>query len=401
MNKPPFKRGATVSQPNMATTEEEKFDPIKEFSDDPAAYEIHYYNNAIFALKGSKEELKYPYLISGCLNCCHVDKDLKGLSPIHIAQSYLIKDLQPILGRKTRDYFETILVETGSVEIQHMDRNRDFAFSKMIIKKIIPAANWGLPLGQARQLNTFQAMPNMFNYHDYIMAWDTTLIYESSQRKHSWWIKFQLYDIHQFIPTWFKTFFFSWGVMPSILPRNVKNIWIKFQQANIQFDGLTAMIQFAINYNIPWIIRWEYGLQEMVKEKFEIKFARTILIRKILIKWWGKETSSQKEKFYDRRGVIALGPARETMKNLNHDISYQTTLLKEIFQHLDKNTITFMFSEVFGEKSNLSTQASTSTSSKGKEKTEDDTPMKDQDNPEQDAQDPYDGDDDIFALLNA
>ena len=113
------KSQSTPAAAQSAQQDETIFDPIKEFEDDDLAYDVQYYNEAIFAQHGSKEDLRYPYLIFGYINCCPVDKNLKGLAPLHIAQSYLFKDMQPIYGKKSRDYFESVLLETGYVEIQH------------------------------------------------------------------------------------------------------------------------------------------------------------------------------------------------------------------------------------------------------------------------------------------
>lgn len=61
-----------------------KIDPNKEFEEDDTTYDIQYYHDAIFLQKGNKDEIKYPCLISGYLNCCPIEKDLKGLSPLQI-----------------------------------------------------------------------------------------------------------------------------------------------------------------------------------------------------------------------------------------------------------------------------------------------------------------------------
>ncbi|KAK6120040.1 hypothetical protein DH2020_046170 [Rehmannia glutinosa] len=100
------------------------FDPTKEFENDETAYDIHVYQNDVFSNSPKKtiEELKYPYVISSYLKYCPVEESLQNLSPGHVAQSYLLKDLPPLFGKKTREYFEAILTETGSVEIAHMNR---------------------------------------------------------------------------------------------------------------------------------------------------------------------------------------------------------------------------------------------------------------------------------------
>lgn len=350
----------------------DNFDPNSEFADDPTAYDIQYYHSAIFLQKGSREEIKYPYLPSGQLNLGAVEQDLKGLSPLQIAQTYLSKEIQPVFGKKTREYFESILKETGSAEIFHADKaNNEFAYSKLIIKRILSFSNWGIPLTQGRQLNTYQAVPNMYNFYDYIHAWDNILLYENNQQKHFWWIKFNLTEIDQNIPNWFLTFFFSWGAAPIIFPRNIKEIWRKFQKTNNHLESLPAVLQFVNQYSVPWIIRWDYQTQRKERSKNEVGYHPTILIRRTFLKWWPKEDFFAEGRIFYRRRILSVKKQNfEIQKNLNAQTPTKDSLLKELFQTMDKESIKKMMSEVFG--SSSTTQSTGESSSK-----EEDTKMED------------------------
>lgn len=324
------------------------FDYLKEFENDEKAYDIQYYNDAIFLQRGTKEEIRYPYLVSGFLNCCPIENDLKGLSPLQIANIYLHKDMQPVHGNKTREYFERILVDTGSITVQHMEKpNKEFAFSKLIIKRILPASNWGLPLFQSRKLENFQGIP-YYNYYDYVKAWDNIFLYENSARKHSWWIKFTLDDENQKIPNWYFSFFFSWGASPMIFPKDIKNIWRKFYKENNHLENISAILQFVNHYQVPWIIRWDYNLENQQFDKIETKMTATILKRRILLKWWPKENFFDEGKTYDKRGILSLKPSANIMKNMNAQTPSHDTLLKELLLKMNKESVNSLYKEVFG-----------------------------------------------------
>jgi len=69
--------------------------------------------------------------------------------PWKIFQRYLINGLYfPGESYKTRSYYETILISTGSVDFQHFSGYNTSEnvcnFSKIIIKQIISIEDWGI-----------------------------------------------------------------------------------------------------------------------------------------------------------------------------------------------------------------------------------------------------------------
>ena len=63
-----------------------------------------------------------------------------------------------------------------------------YNFSKIYIKKIISAEEWGIsPLKQREFYHN--RTPVKFNYFDYIEAFNKVLLYENDKRKHSWFLK--------------------------------------------------------------------------------------------------------------------------------------------------------------------------------------------------------------------
>ncbi|KAK6115052.1 hypothetical protein DH2020_007321 [Rehmannia glutinosa] len=164
-----------------------------------------------------------------------------------------------------------------------------------------------------------------------------------------------------------------------------------FQQTNDQFDSSTSLLQFAIQYQFPWIIKWEYALKERDLIENDIKLHVTFLGRNILIKWWAKEDFFGEGSAYSLKGIRSLKPAHEIMRNMNHQVPTQSALLKELLQHMDKDSVAKLFKEVFEPVTTGTDKPSTSISSK--DKNIEDTEMND-------AQNPYEDEDLILEMMN-
>ena len=84
--------------------------------------------------------------------------------PWKILQRYLTKVLYfPGEAYKTQTYYESILSHTGSAEFQHFTSKYDknvYNFSKITIKQIISAEDWGISTMQERQVSV-----NKINMH--------------------------------------------------------------------------------------------------------------------------------------------------------------------------------------------------------------------------------------------
>ncbi|KAK6140287.1 hypothetical protein DH2020_025983 [Rehmannia glutinosa] len=152
-------------------------------------------------------------------------------------------------------------------------------------------------------------------------------------------------------------------------------------------------------YQFPWIIKWEYALKKRDLIKNDIKLHVTFLGRNILIKWWAKEDFFGEGSAYNLKGIRSLKPAHETMRNMNHQVPTQSALLKELLQHMDKDSVAKLFKEVFEPVTTGTDKPSTSgiekpsTSASSKDKNIEDTEMND-------AQNPYEDEDLILEMMN-
>ena len=103
---------------------------------------------------------------------------------------------------KTRRYFEFILVDTGSVEIEHELAHKSdpesIAYSKFTIKNILSPLNWHvnhLPtlINLSKRFN-----PQTYNWYDYKNAWINFLYVRPTT--HTWFMKYCLEVVASTIP---------------------------------------------------------------------------------------------------------------------------------------------------------------------------------------------------------
>ncbi|XP_027769923.1 uncharacterized protein LOC114075951 isoform X2 [Solanum pennellii] len=106
---------------------------------------------------------------------------------------------------KTRRYFEFILIDTGSIEIEHELADQSdpdsIAYSKFTIKKILSPSNWLTdhlltPINLSKRFN-----PQTFNWFDYRNAWMNFLFVRPIT--HSWFVKYCTEASTSVIPRWF------------------------------------------------------------------------------------------------------------------------------------------------------------------------------------------------------
>ncbi|KAG5581601.1 hypothetical protein H5410_052228 [Solanum commersonii] len=118
------------------------------------------------------------------------EKERRTLEDIPI---YLINGLYfPSESYKTRSYYETILISTGSVNFQHFsgyNTSEDvYNFSKIIIKQILSIEDWGIFTMKERQIS-LNKVPISFTYWDCINAFSKVIYYNNERHKHTWFVK--------------------------------------------------------------------------------------------------------------------------------------------------------------------------------------------------------------------
>ncbi|KAG5615135.1 hypothetical protein H5410_014959 [Solanum commersonii] len=155
-----------------------------------------------------------------------------GMSMVYLSQKQIdtfifvakeeVDDIKSYkMSYKTRSYYETILLSTGSAEFQHFlgynTSENVYNLSKMITKQIISFEVWGISTMKKRQIRLNKVFMN-FTYWDYIHAFDKVLIYNNEQHKHTWFIKICAKIFADPIPNWFLNWWSYHGPTTKILP---------------------------------------------------------------------------------------------------------------------------------------------------------------------------------------
>ena len=182
---------------------------------------------------------------------------------------------------KTRDYYQTILEESGSVRFTHRSNSqeRTIDYSKAQIIKIISHENWWINPYSEKALIGFPAYPR-YSYYDYQEAWFKAFFIRNFS--HSWFIFFDIKFDGEY-PRWFVNWFKFMGLVSTCLPEEVAMGFIKFKELFVQaIHEFEYLLQFAILFKIPWIMSWTYHYQEAKGT------SPPWLNRQYRLKWWDK-----------------------------------------------------------------------------------------------------------------
>ena len=122
---------------------------------------------------------------------------------------------------KTREFYETILVETSSIKIKHnVDKynNLDLTFSTCHIFKILTVKQWDGNPNFSREFSK-PSKPRFFNYWDYQRAWFNAFLIQNKDFHHSWMFYFPSKHQLPSFPFWFHNWWTYFGSTIKILPK--------------------------------------------------------------------------------------------------------------------------------------------------------------------------------------
>lgn len=123
---------------------------------------------------------------------------------------------------KTRRYYEFILVDTGSIEIEHKlsdeQKPDSITYSKFTIKRILTPFEWQVDhLHIPINLST-EHRPQTYNWHDYKNAWFNFLYLRPTT--HTWFVKYSPELAKSVIPRWFYECWNCFGGNQHVLPKS-------------------------------------------------------------------------------------------------------------------------------------------------------------------------------------
>ncbi|HEX7904648.1 MAG TPA: hypothetical protein VF487_12265, partial [Chitinophagaceae bacterium] len=206
-------------------------------------------------------------------------------------------DFMPLAPYKSLVYYKDILVETESIFIKPIYANNDKAkvlYHSLYIKQFIQMSEWGKHPSDLMQLSN---QDNSFCYYDYIEAWYKVFLHQNESHRHSWLVQFD-HKFKSHFPYWFSHWWARFGSTYDLLPDPLKvqlNHFCNHKKLDSAYEGVPVLLQFVSKYKIPWILRWEYSIQNSTSEishnaspTSPSAYPFPLVTRQWFVKWWDK-----------------------------------------------------------------------------------------------------------------
>lgn len=237
-----------------------------------------------------------------------LDKELQSLEvkdllkPVYHNRNYVDTDN----ALKTRRYFEFILIDTGSIEIEHeladQSDQDSIAYSKFTIKKILSPSNWLTdhlltPINLSKRFN-----PQTFNWFDYKNAWMNFLFVRPNT--HSWFIKYCIEASTSVIPRWFYEWWSYFGGNEQVMPKRFRDGYLQFQvEENIStLPEHIKLCKYFFKRRLSYIVSWTFCVSEFDRIKYLSKETR--------IKGWSPKVRESPSK----KPQIKSSPSKSELK---------------------------------------------------------------------------------------
>ena len=173
---------------------------------------------------------------------------------------------------KNRKFYEHVLVDSGSVEIEHNFDSKDtsrITYSKIRIIKVL------VPSDMNNNLYTSDAFSNSkYNYIDYKNAWFYTFFVRPFN--HSWFV-YWCKNIPTPLPQWFFHWWTFFGLAKELLPSPILQGYEHYKK-NYAVSTAPSLLTFSMHFSIPWIVAWTFQVEEVDHIKW--------LTREFNVKWW-------------------------------------------------------------------------------------------------------------------
>lgn len=190
-----------------------------------------------------KEEKKFEFLPIQVILVLTLDKEYENFrvedfaNPCYTDKNYVEVE-NPL---KTRKFYEAILVDTDSIEIEQVTNPDYISYSKFTIKRILTPFKW-----QTDHLHTpislsMEHKPQIYNWFDYKAVWYN---FTYLRPRHTWFVKYSD-EIHKtVIPRWFYEWWNHYGGNKQILSKQFLHQYPKFTQ-ELEITTLPENIQIC------------------------------------------------------------------------------------------------------------------------------------------------------------
>lgn len=124
----------------------------------------------------------------------------------------------------------------------------------MKIQKVLTLSHWNEGLHTPRSF-TRKSVPQTYSYREYIRAWYNNFWYQAYN--HSWFIMFCKNAYKMNFPLWFQSWWTKFGLSKEIFPLPIQKSF-HFFEANIYGTPISITFRFALYFQIPWILCWNF-----------------------------------------------------------------------------------------------------------------------------------------------
>jgi len=210
---------------------------------------------------------------------------------------------------KTRRFYEAILIDTDSIEIEHSrDANNYIQYSRFTIKKILDPFEWFADHLHTPIALTMAHKPQTYNWYDYKAAW-MNFIY--LRPRHTWFVKYSSSITKTTIPRWFYEWWNLFGGIEKILPQQFLN---KFEEFQIKEQITTLpehikLCKYFIQRRISYIISWNFSKANIERIQY--------LCKQVQVKGWVPKQPNIKAQEKTRSSSKKLSKAalKQKLKN--------------------------------------------------------------------------------------
>ena len=192
-------------------------------------------------------------------------------------QKLFPKDFQwfPTDLKRTREFYERILEDSGSAEFTHRLCETDpskINFSKIKILKVLKIGDWSDPW----ELRPFTVPHNFpgYTYEDYKNAWTNALLLRPN---HSWFIYFDR-KCNDDLPIWFYHWWHCFGATLDIYPGPAKAAFDYYLRHSPD-KMFTRSLRFHRDLAIAWIVCWTFETIQIVPKPYPLSLCRKYKIR--------------------------------------------------------------------------------------------------------------------------
>ncbi|CAN4084911.1 unnamed protein product [Withania somnifera] len=223
----------------------------------------------------SPEEKKFEFLQRNTASVLALDKEyenygVEDLIKPRYTKNNFIKTKSSI---KTRIFYEAILVDTKSIDIEHIRKEgSDFiSYSKIVIKRIWTPFEWKTDHLHTPIPLSMKHKPQMYTWYDYV---DARFNFLYLRPRHTWFVKYGDELRTKIIPGWFYKWWNTFG----------ENMSSLFEITTL--PEYIRMCKFFITKRISYIISWSFDIKEFDRIRF--------LSKVIYVKGWSPKPKESK-----------------------------------------------------------------------------------------------------------